>query len=290
MEREKALKGLKLYGLIVLAVVFVAVGGWLFLSGSTTPANAALAEYQIDKMTCGSCVGSIESALMDIDGVANVEVNLTSSRGRVTYDPELTNSRLIEETISAAGYPAKVRLELNPAEYRAMQQEQEQLGQDYLARIGDRLLARQDFEKLVALRANGASGSGQLDQVWKATWKDVLQRELMLSAAEENKIVIQDGEIDVRLDELRQRHKGLDQLVAARYGGMDNFRARLREDMVINRNIENHVYAGVTDPRARQNKLQTWFAELQNSTQVIIFDPRLKGLSQGGSGCACCNS
>jgi copper chaperone CopZ len=290
MEREKVLKGLKFYGLIVLAIACAAVGGWLLLSGSTSTANAALAEYQIDKMTCGSCVGNIESALLDIDGVASVEVNLTSSRGRVTYDPERASSQLIAETISAAGYPAKLRLELNPAEYKAMQQKQEQLGQDYLARIGDRLLARQDFEVLVAQRAGGAVDPGQLDKAWQTTWKDVLQRELMLSAAEKNKIVIQDGEVDVRLDELRQRHNGLEQIVTTRYGGMDNFRARLREDMTINRNIENHVYAGLADPKARQGKLQSWYAELQNNTEVIIFDPKLKALSQGSGGCACCNS
>ena len=132
--------------------------------------------------------------------------------------------------------------------------------------------------------------SGQLDQAWQATWKDVLQRELMLSAAEEKKIIIQDWEVDARLKELRERHKGLDQLVSTRYGGMDNFRTRLREDMIINRNIEDHVYAGVTDPRARQDKLQSWYAELQNNTEVIIFDPKLKALSQAGGGCACCNS
>lgn len=290
MEREKALKELKLYVWIGLAVALFAVAGWLLVSTSTTSANAALAEYQIDKMTCGSCVGNIESALMDVDGVSGVEVNLTSNRGRVTYDPERINSQQIAETISAAGYPARVRLELGPAEYKALQQEQEQLGQNYLARIGDRLLARQDFEALVAQRATGAAGSSQPDQLWQATWKDVLQRELMLSAAEQNNIIVQDGEVDLRLDELRQRHQGLDELVSTRYGGMENFRNRLREDMVINRNIENYVYAGVTDPRARQDKLQTWYADLQNNTQVIIFDPKLKALSQGGGGCACCNS
>jgi len=284
------LKRFKFYILFGLSVVAVAVGGWLFLPGSAKPANAALAEYQIEKMTCGACVGNIESALMSVGGVSNVEVNLTSSRGRVTYDPERINSQQIAETISAAGYPAKLRLALDPVEYKAMQQEQEQLGQDYLARIGDRLLSRQDFEALVAQRARGADDENQLAQARKATWQDVLQRELMLSDAEQNKVIVQDGEVDLRLEDLRQRHQGLDELVDARYGGMDNFRALLREDMVINRNIENNVYAGVSDPQARQSRLQQWFAELQESTEVIIFDPQLKSISQGGGGCACCNS
>ena len=284
------MKRINLYLLFGVIAVGVAVGGWFLLSGAATPANAALAEYQIDKMTCGSCIGNIESALLDLDGVSSVEVNLTSSRGRVTYDPQRVDSEQIAETISAAGYPAKIRLELGPAEYQAMQQEQELLGQDYLARIGDRLLARQDFEALVAQRTGGAAGGGQIEQARKATWQDVLQRELLLAAAEQNKVVIQDGEVDLRLDELRQRHKGLDELVNTRYGGMEQFRTRLREDMVINRNIETHVYADVTDPQVRQQKLRQWYADLQKSTEVIIFDPQLKAINQGGGGCACCNS
>lgn len=284
------LKRSRIYFVVGLVALVVAVGSWLVASGVSTPANAALAEYQIDKMTCGSCVGKIESALSAIDGVASVEVNVTSSRGRVTYDPAEVDSQLIADTISAAGYPAKLRLELDPGEFTALQTEQAQLGQEYMARIGDRLLSRTDFDAQVKQRSTGAASSGQLEQALQMTWKDVLQRELMLSSAEQNKVVIQDGEVDLRLEELRQRHNGLDQLVTKRYGSMDNFRARLREDMIINRNIEDHVYAGTNDPRAKQDKLQAWYAELQNSTEVIIYDPQLKSLSQGGGGCACCSS
>ena len=60
--------------------------------------------------------------------------------------------------------------------------------------------------------------------------------------------------------------------------------------MIINRNIEDHVCNGITDTGERQARLQSWFAELQKETDVVIFDPRLKNLTQGGSGgCACCN-
>lgn len=280
----------KLYVSISLVCVAIIAAVWLFYSPVISPANAALAEYQIEKMTCGSCVSNIEKALSSLDGVASVEVNLTSNRGRVTYDPSEVDSHVIAKAITAAGYPASVRMELDPQEYIALQQEQSQLGQQYLARIGDRLLSRVDFEHLVQQRSQGAVSAEQIDQLWQAVWKDVLQRELLLAAAEQNQVIVQDGEVDVRLDELRQEHKGLDQIVAERYGSMNGFRERLREDMIINRNIDDHVYAGTNSPGERQAKLQGWYAELQKNTEVIIFDPRLKALGQGGSGCACCNS
>ncbi len=271
------------------------VGAWLFYPSGPNLASAALAEYQIEKMTCGSCIGNIETALVGLGGVGSVDINLTSNRGRVTYDPNELDSQSIAEAITAAGYPAKLRLELDPDEYLALQQEQAQLGQEYLARIGDRLLARSDFEGLVTQRSRGAVVSGQNDQLWKIVWQDVLQRELMLSSAEENKVVVQGGEVEARLDELRKRHQGLDDLLVKRYGSIDTFRDRLHEDMIISRNIEDHVYAGITDPGEQKNKLQQWYAELQNNTDVVIFDSRLKTVSQGGGGCGsggggCCSS
>ena len=283
-------KGLKLYvSLAIVAAVF-ATGAWLLMPAGGGIANAALAEFQIEKLTCGSCVSNIENALSSLGGIDSVEVNLTSNRGRVTYDPSATDSGAIAAAITAAGYPASVRLELDPQEYDALQQKQAQLGQEYLASIGERLLARSDFEEIVRQRAGGAISPEQKNQIWQAVWKDVLQRELLLSAAEKNRVIIQAGEVDARLDELRQGHQGLEQLVAKRYGSMEKFRERLREDMIINRNIEDHVYAGLDDPREQQDRLRAWYANLEKETEVIIFDPQLKAVSQSGGGCACCNS
>lgn len=280
----------KLYLTVCLTLIAMVPVAWLFYPSGPDLANAALAEYQIDKMTCSSCVGNIEKALSGLDGVGAVEVNLTSNRGRVTFDPDAIDSRKIGEAISDAGYPANLRLELSAQEYAALQQKQSQLGQQYLAQVGDRLLARDDFEKLVQQRSMGVAAAGKSDQVLKAVWKDVLQRELLLAAAEQNQIIVQDGEVNARLDELRQAHQELEQVVTERYGSMASFRERLRDDMIINRNIEDHVCAGISDPRERQAKLQSWYAELQENTEIIIFDPRLKSLNQGSGACACCNS
>jgi len=283
-------KGLKFYVTLGIVVSALVAGAGLFVTSGGDSANLALAEYQIEKLTCGSCVSNIETALSGLDGVGSVEVNLTSNRGRVTYDPSEIDSDTIATAITAAGYPARVRLQLDSQEYGALQQEQAQLGQKYLARIGDRLLARNDFEQIVQQRAGDAASPDQKNQLWQAVWKEVLQRELLLSAAEKNQIIIQDGEVEAKLDELRQGHQGLEQLVVERYGSLDSFRTRLREDMIINRNIEDHVYAGVDDPREQQGKLQAWYADLQKETEVIIFDPQLKSVGQGSGGCACCSS
>ncbi|NIQ11434.1 MAG: hypothetical protein GWO23_18015, partial [Gammaproteobacteria bacterium] len=227
--KRRTMKGLKLTISVTLLACAIAVAAWSLFPGGINPANAALAEYQIDKLTCGSCVSNIESALANVDGVGSVEVNLTSNRGRVTYDPSEVDSTVIAATITDAGYPATLRLELAPQEYVAMQQEQAQLGQKYMAKIGDRLLSRAEFDQLVQQRGVGAVSPGQNQNLLQSVWKDVLQRELLLSAAEENQVIIQPGEVDLRVQELQKGHRGLEQLVVKRYGSMENFRARIRE-------------------------------------------------------------
>jgi copper chaperone CopZ len=283
------MNGWKLSLFIGIFAVLLAVAAWVMLPSGINPANAALAEYQIDKLTCGACVSNIESALSGLSGVGGVEVNLTSNRGRVTYDPQQIDSSRIADVITSAGYPARLKLDLDPNEYQALEQEQELMGQKYLAKVGGRLLSRADFEKMVRERNGGVVPPGQEDRIWQTVWKDVLQRELLLAAAEQNQVLIQPGELDLKIEELQKGHQGLEQLVVKRYGSMDAFRERIREDLIINRNIEDHVYAGVSDPQERQNKLQNWYANLQQNTDVIIFDQKLKSSSKG-SGCACCNS
>ena len=272
---------------ITLAVVGVA---FLLNPAGLKPANAALAEFQIDKLTCGSCVSNVKAALSGIDGIGDVEVNLTSNRGRVTYDSTAVDSQVIAQAISSAGYPATLRMELSAEELKAMQQEQASLGQKYMAKIGDRLLSRADFETALRQRAGHAVQVSPDDRLLQETWKDVLQRELLLSAAEQNNVIVQPGEVEVRIDELKKGHQGMEQLVVKRYGNMDNFRARLHEDMIINKNIEEYVLAGVTEDHQRKSTLNSWYGELQNSTEVIIYDPQLKAASQASGGCACCNS
>ncbi len=68
----------KIYVPISLLFVAILAAVWMFYPSGVNPANAALAEYQLEKLSCGSCVIKIEKALTSLDGIGSVEVNLTS--------------------------------------------------------------------------------------------------------------------------------------------------------------------------------------------------------------------
>lgn len=280
------------FALATALVVAIVLSGavWFALPGGKGAAQAAMAEFQIEKLTCGSCVANIEKALGKVDGVVSVNVNLTSNRGRVVYDPSNISSEAIGQAITAAGYPARLTSELSAAEYLDLQNEQTLMSQKYVARIGERLVLLEDFEAQVRSKLpNSAVAADQVGQIRTTTWQEVLQKELLLSAAERNNIIVQESEIDLRIKELFGEHAGFDQLIVTRYGSVQQFRELLRQDMVINRNLEEHVFREVTSPLERQKLIQSWYADLTKTTEVVIFDPQLKIASaKGGCGGGCC--
>ncbi len=283
------MKRSRLMAILILVVLAVAAGWWLRPAGFD-PAGAALAEYQVEKLSCGSCVQKINEALAD-PGVGEVEVSLTSGRCRVVFDPSRISSEAIAKRITDAGYPARLRQELSPEEYAGLRQERARLGAKYVARVGSRLISRDDFELALKLRLGDREGSPALiDQLRRQLWNDLRQREMLLAAADKNGILVQAGEVDARLEQLRKGHANLDELIGQRFGDMETFRRQLREDMTIDRLVEQKVLAGVTDPGQRRLRLQQWLNDLVRQTDVVIFDSRLKRVVASGGDCGsgCC--
>ncbi len=71
----------------------------------TTP-TAVSRRLNIGGMTCASCVGRVEKALVRLDGVEAAAVNLATEVATVTYDPARVGPDTLTEAVQAAGYTA----------------------------------------------------------------------------------------------------------------------------------------------------------------------------------------
>ena len=60
-------------------------------------------------MTCASCVGRIEKALLKLDGVADARVNLATEVASITYAPDLIRLDDLTGAVVKAGYSATPR-------------------------------------------------------------------------------------------------------------------------------------------------------------------------------------
>ncbi len=58
----------------------------------------------IDGMTCGGCVASVERVLKAVPGVVATKVQLNPGRAEVSFDPVRTDVPALQTAVEAAGY------------------------------------------------------------------------------------------------------------------------------------------------------------------------------------------
>ncbi len=74
--------------------------------GAEPAVTLANATYNVEGMTCESCVAGISQTLAAVPGVRQCQVDLTNHCAKVEYDPaQVTDAKLIE-SINALGYTA----------------------------------------------------------------------------------------------------------------------------------------------------------------------------------------
>ena len=60
--------------------------------------------FNITGMTCGVCISNVTRALVAINGVAHVNVSLTTGLAEVQYDELVTSVDALKLAVSDAGY------------------------------------------------------------------------------------------------------------------------------------------------------------------------------------------
>ena len=63
--------------------------------------------FQIEGMSCASCVGRVEKALLAVSGVDTASINLATETGQVSYD-DTVDATDLTNTLADVGYPAVV--------------------------------------------------------------------------------------------------------------------------------------------------------------------------------------
>ncbi|MBO0993914.1 heavy-metal-associated domain-containing protein [Bacillus sp. SD088] len=62
-------------------------------------------KFQLETLSCPSCVKKIETALNKQAGVIEVKVLFHSSKVKAIFDETITTAKHLEETIKRLGYP-----------------------------------------------------------------------------------------------------------------------------------------------------------------------------------------
>ena len=88
------------------------------------PVASENVRFQITGMSCASCVGRLEKALLAAPGVTQAHVNLADESATVDYVPGLTDPEQLAQVAAAAGYPATLPSEQAPIDRSAVKAEE----------------------------------------------------------------------------------------------------------------------------------------------------------------------
>ncbi|ATG49786.1 copper-translocating P-type ATPase [Celeribacter ethanolicus] len=75
------------------------------------PARVEELTFDVQGMTCASCVGRVERALQAVEGVTAASVNLATETATVTYLTGVQDAESLTKAIAGAGYEAKPRVD-----------------------------------------------------------------------------------------------------------------------------------------------------------------------------------
>ncbi|MFD1780962.1 heavy-metal-associated domain-containing protein [Fredinandcohnia salidurans] len=63
------------------------------------------ATYQMEELSCPSCIKKIEKALSKQEGVEDVKVLFNSGKVKVSYQEDTANPKAYKELLTRLGYP-----------------------------------------------------------------------------------------------------------------------------------------------------------------------------------------
>lgn len=275
MKRKLWIGGIVLLAALAVAGIALSMGG-----GS----SYSLAEFRVGKLTCGSCAQKIGRALDELPGIGKVDVNVAAGRARVEFDPSKTDPGQVRAAIVAAGYPADLERTLAAEDYR----KEGETADRYVARIGNRLVPREDFEaELARLQRSVPPGQAEAaaPRLRRLAWTELLARQLWLVDAEASGLKVEKAEVAGEMERLRTEGR-LPELLA-RFGDEAKLRRDVEERLTVERHLERNVLQGV-DPALRPVRLDLRLRQVSAAVPVEILDPSLKASLGGGGGCGGC--
>lgn len=259
---------------VVFLFIALGIGAWWALSHKSTVTDAYAVEMSVSRLTCGSCVETIRSAVGALNGVVHVDTDVSSARSLVLFDPGKIDAERIASTITGSGYPATVLFIRNNNGDTVSGIDLNQ----YVARIGTRLISREYYNQYFEKRLNQAELTGQtvaIRTVMQDAWRSVLQQELLLNAALQFGLSFEEnipGEETTTNDSEMTGHSD-----------------RMRESKL----IDEYLAMQFPDREPNGIELTNLLNKLYSNTIIDIFDTNLKrkvssGNSDSGCGGSCC--
>jgi len=270
--------------------------------------HTAKAIFQVDNMSCSGCIATIKSSLAGYRGIQDIIVDIAGGITEVYYDSrEIKDVNPLASSITASGYPARVRQVLTADQIRQEEALAAARAKFYIASVNEWDISRSDFDTELAFakkryeQAYGenvfASDQGKIlldsikAQVVSRLINEGIQMQEVRRAGYRVDPEIVDREFAQFMDQKNLDREGLKASLEKSGYPFDYFMKQFENRVLLGRYLDEKVFAGTASDLERQNQYRAWFNNARVLSKVTIYDSELKQLSQNpSSGGSCCST
>jgi copper chaperone CopZ len=266
-DKEKKVNTAKIKKTVVAAMVVVitAFGGYFvfrMLSG-----DLIATRFAVNNMTCPACVLTIKEATEKAPGVVGTDISLAGRDITVQFYDKKTSPEEIERVIEKAGYPVKLDGLFKPAS----------IGKNdvVIAGVNGRPILLTDLKTPldVDLTSHGSSD-------FSSTFFSMVGKEILLQAADKEKLVVQPQEVETEIKEIMERQpmneEQFKQKVKEQFGSVEKFTQVVGQRLGIRKLFEEKIPENIQDPAQRKQKVIELIGGLFKDSDVTIFDPNVR--------------
>ncbi len=252
--------------LIFVALALVLVGGgyaiYAMLAGDVVGTR-----FTVNKMMCPACVITVTEAASKLPGVVDTGVSLAGQEMVVTYREKKLDTERIKNALVKAGYPAAV-----DGTYKLDAKD----GSSGLVAFVN---GRPIFKKDLAVPWFADKGL-EASSPPAVAFFDAVGKEILLQAADKEKIVIQPQDISEEMEAVARAKGGstdeLQKFIGKNYESEEKYSQIVAQRLGIRRLMEDHVAEGIQDPTEKNRKIFEWVGLQFKDADVKIIDPTIR--------------
>ena len=272
--------------------------------------------FQVDNMSCSGCIATIKSSLAGYAGIQDIIVDIAGGVTEVYYDSrQIKDVKALASSITASGYPAKVSQTLTAEQIRKDEAIATSRAKFYIASVSGWDISRSDFDTELAFaqkrykQAYGENvftsdqGKALLDSLKAQVVSRLINQGIQMQEVQRAGYRIDPKIVDMEFAQfMKQKELDLEKLKASLEKNgypFDYFMKRFENQVLLNRYLDENVFAGAASDYDKQNQYRAWFNNARGLSKVTIYDIELKQLTRSqssGSGCgqssgaSCCKT
>ncbi|MFA6222991.1 MAG: heavy metal-associated domain-containing protein [Desulfomonilaceae bacterium] len=272
-EKKVSTAKIKKLAAAVMVVVVTAFGGYFvyrMLSG-----DLVATRFAVNNMTCPACVLTIKEATEKAPGVVGTDISLAGREITVQYYDKKTSPEQIEKVIEKAGYPVKLDGLFRPAS----------IGKNdvVVAGVNGRPILMTDLKTPLDVDLTSPRSSD-----FSSTFFSTVGKEILLQAADKEKVVVQPQEVETEIKEIMERQpmneEQFKQKAKEQFGSLEKFTQVVGQRLGIRKLLEEKIPENIQDPAERQQKAIELIGGLFKDSDVTIFDPNVREKVRATSG------